>query len=374
MDVNGTCNDGFGAVRDAFAKNFDDGLEVGASVCVTVDGKPVVDLWAGDANESGDPWAEDTIVNVYSSTKTMASLCMLMLADRGQLDFSAPVAQYWPEFAANGKEGVLVSHVMAHTSGVCGFEEQIVAADLYDWDKCCTLLAAQAPWFEPGSQLGYQAVTQGYLQGEILRRITGQDIDQFFRAEVSGPLNADFHLSVDAEHDHRVGDLVPPAALAASETPGEDTIAYRTMINPVLQATEPKTREWRAAIIPAAGGFGNARSIGRVHSAMACGGTVDGVTLLTPEGVNVVLEKQHEGMDDVLMTENAMGMGFGISSAMMPLPPKAFFWGGWGGSLCMIDLDTRSTITYVMNRMEASLTGDVRGGNVVLAAFGALVG
>ncbi len=373
MEIHGTCNDEFVAVRDAFAKNFDDGSELGASVYITVDGKPVMDMWAGDADPHGTPWDRDTIVNVYSTTKTMAGLCMLMLADRGQLDFSAPVAQYWPEFAANGKEGVLVSHIMSHTSGVCGWDEPMEPEDLYDWDLCCSRLAAQAPWFEPGSQAGYQAITQGYLQGEILRRITGQDIDAFFRAEVSGPLGADFHISLDAEHDHRVGELLPPGPLPPEETPEPGSISARTG-NPKLDATEPQTREWRQAIIPAAGGFGNARSVGRVHSAMACGGTVDGVTLLRPESIEVVLDKQIEGMDAVLRTQVAHGMGFGVSGPMMPLPPRAFFWGGWGGSLAMIDLDTRATITYVMNRMDPTLTGDVRGGTVVLAAFGALMG
>jgi len=373
MEIQGTCDDGFGAVRDAFAKNFDDGTEVGASVFVTVDGKPVVDMWAGDANPAGDPWERDTIVNVYSTTKTMAAICMLMLADRGELDFAAPVAQYWPEFAANGKENVLVSQVMGHSAGMCGWDTPMTAADLYDWDLCCTRLAEQAPWFEPGSQPGYHAITQGYLQGEILRRITGQDIDTFFRTQVAGPLGADFHLSLDAEHDHRVGELIPPRPLTAEETPEAGSIAARTG-NPRLNATEPQTREWRAAVIPAAGGFGNARSVGRIHSAMACGGTVDGVTLLSPEGVEVALEKQSEGVDLVLRTEVAMGMGFGVSSPMMPLPPRTFFWGGWGGSSAIIDLDTRSTITYVMNRMDATLTGDMRGGSITLAAFGALMG
>lgn len=374
-EIHGTCDPRFEAVRDAFAGNFSQGLEVGASVCVTVDGEAVVDLWAGDADESGTPWASDTIVNVYSTTKTMAGLCMLMLADRGELDFSAPVATYWPEFAQNGKEGVLVSHIMAHTAGSSGFDTPISAEDLYDWEKVTSLLAAQAPWWEPGTMSGYHAVTQGYLQGEVLRRITGGTMDEFFRSEVSGPLGADFHISLDAEHDHRVGDLIPPASLAADlgADIDQESLAFRTLSNPVMTALEPRTRQWRAAEIPAAGGLGNARSVGRVHSAMACGGTVDGVSLLSPEGVEVALQEQHVGMDAVLGVDARFGMGFGLGNETMPLPPRSFYWGGWGGSLALIDLDTRSTVSYVMNRMESDLTGDPRGGAIGLAALTAIM-
>ncbi len=370
-EIHGRCDDAFESVRDAFAGNFEQGLEIGASAVVTVDGETVVDLWAGDADESGTPWAEDTIVNVYSTTKTMAGLCMLMLADRGELDFSAPVARYWPEFAQAGKEGVLVSHVMSHSAGLPGWVETISTEDLYDWEKVTGLLAAQAPHWEPGTVSGYHAITQGYLQSEILRRITGDTMDTFFRANVSDPLGADFHICLGPEHDGRVGDLVPPPKLfeEATAAAGADSEVLELLASPMLNALEPRTREWRAAEIPAAGGFGNARSVGRVHSAMACGGAVDGVTLLSSAGVERVLEPQIEGVDLVLGNEIRFGMGFGLASEMMPLPPRAFFWGGWGGSLALIDLDTRSTVTYVMNKMAPDLMGDTRGGAVALAAM-----
>ncbi len=192
MQTNGTCKPAFEAVRAAFAANFDAGLELGASVAVTVDGESVVDLWAGLATPGGRLWTEDTIVNVYSSTKTMASLCVLMLADRGKLDLDAPVATYWPEFAQNGKAGVLVSHVMAHSAGLPGFDPPLQVADLYDWKKCCDNLATQAPWWEPGTAVGYHAITQGYLQGELVRRVDGRTLGTFFREEVAARLGADF--------------------------------------------------------------------------------------------------------------------------------------------------------------------------------------
>ena len=369
--IHGTCSDEFAAVRRAFGANFAAGEELGASVAVTVDGEFVVDLWAGDADESGTPWSLDTIVNVYSTTKTMSGLCMLMLADRGELDFSAPVASYWPEFAQNGKEDVLVSHVMAHSSGLSGWEEPVSAADLYDWDKLTGLLAAQTPWWEPGTAVGYHTFTQGFLQGEILRRVTGESMDSFFRREVSEPLGADFHLCLDPEHDGRVGDLVPPPALgeAVLEAIESDSVASKSLANPMVTAMEPRTREWRAALIPAAGGIGNARSVGRVHSAMACGGSVDGVRLLSPQGVDAALAEQIRGHDQVLREESRFGMGFGLGTELMPLPDRCFYWGGWGGSVAIIDLDRQLTISCVMNRMAGELTGDLRAAGVVLAAM-----
>ena len=374
-DINGSCDERFAAVSEAFAANFAQGLEVGASVAVTLDGEFVVDLWAGDADESGTPWERDTIVNVYSTTKTMAGLCMLMLADRGELDFSAPVASYWPEFAQNGKEGVLVSQVMAHSSGLSGWQEPVEASDLYDWEKLTGLLAAQAPWWDPGAEVGYHTFTQGFLQGEILRRITGETMDSFFRREVSGPLGADFHLCLDSEHDHRVGRLVPPPALGEqlSEVIEPDSVSFKSLANPRVSAMEPRTREWRAALIPAAGGFGNARSVGRIHSAMACGGSVDGVRLLDPRGVEPAVEEQIRGVDLVLQAGARFGMGFGLGTDLFPLPDRSFHWGGWGGSLAIVDLERRLTISYVMNQMMAgAVVGDMRGESVARAAMAAV--
>ena len=243
MQTNGTCNPAFEAVRDAFLANFDAGGELGACVAATVNGEPVVDLWAGLAASDGRPWEHDTIVNVYSSTKTMASLCVLMLADRGKLDLDAPVATYWPEFAHNGKGGILVSHVMAHSAGLPRFAPPLQVTDLYDWTKCCNNLAAQAPWWQPGTGVGYHAVTQGYLQGELVRRIDGRTLGTFFREEIAGPLGADFHIGLDAGHDHRVAELVPPPHLFCEAYVGEPgSVAARMAICPQQDATEPATR------------------------------------------------------------------------------------------------------------------------------------
>jgi CubicO group peptidase (beta-lactamase class C family) len=375
MEINGFCDDSFSGVRDAFVGNFEAGNELGASVAVTHHGKPVVDLWAGDADEHGRPWLEDTIVNVYSTTKTMTFTCVLMLADRGLVDFDEPVATYWPEFAANGKEGVLLRHLMSHSAGLSGFDPAITATDLYDWDGICKGLAAQAPWWEPGTGSGYHLVTQGYLLGEVVRRVTGKSVGTFFRDEIAGPLGADFFIGLPASEDARVADLVPPdfEQMAASLPTAETSIATRSVLSCVLDATEPRTRAWRGAEIPAAGGTGNARSVARVHSALACGGTVDGVRLMSPETVEQVLVEQSNGTDKVLGVPMRFGMGFGLMSELIPLSPnpRSFFWGGWGGSIAVIDLDAELSVAYVMNKMGNGMAGDVRGGVIAFAAAAA---
>ena len=372
----GLCKPGFESVRGAFEGNFAAGNERGASVAMTVDGEPVVDLWAGRTNDAGNPWSEDTIVNVYSSTKTMASLCVLMVADRGLIDLTAPVAEYWPEFGRNGKERVLVSHVMSHSAGVPGFDPPLTTVDLYDWQRVCDNLAAQRPWWEPGTAFGYHALTQGYLQGELVRRVDGRTLGRFFAEEVAGPLGADFHIGLDPQHDERVADLVPPASSIAAEfadaPPG--SLGHRMVVGtPPLDGTEPRTREWRAAEIPAAGGIGNARSMARVHSAMACGGEIDGVRLLSEDTLVRATEIQFEGTDVLMNTPARFGMGFGLPSELIPFPnPRTLFWGGWGGSLCVIDLDARMSFAYAMNRMDSLIMGDLRAVNLVIGAFTAL--
>lgn len=376
-NVHGHCDDRFTGVRDTFAAAFERGEENGASVSVTVDGKPVVDIWAGVATDDGAEWAEDTLVNVYSTTKTMAATCVLMLADRGEVDLHAPVAEYWPEFKAAGKEGVTVAQVMSHTAGVSGFDPAITPEDLYDWDRTVDQLAGQAPWWEPGTQSGYHAITQGYLQGEVVRRVTGRSIGTFFREEVAEPLGADFHIGLPASEDGRVADLTPPPAAgleALASATASDSIAVRTLISCPIDATEPRTRAWRGAEIPAAGGTGNARSVGRIHSALACGGTVDGVTLMSEAGVERILEEQSHTDDLVLGLKVRFGMGFGLMNESIPLSasPRSFFWGGYGGSIALIDLDQRLTVTYTMNKMSSGLAGDLRGASIVFAAYAGL--
>ncbi|MDG2304425.1 MAG: serine hydrolase [Candidatus Binatia bacterium] len=370
VEIHGSCAPGYEPVRDVFLSHFEQGLEVGASVAVTRDGASVVDLWAGAARPDGTPWSQDTIVNVYSTTKTMAATTVLMLADRGEIDLDAPVARYWPEFAQNGKDGVLVRHVMSHSAGLSGFDPPLRSVEqLYDGEAICDALARQAPWWEPGTASGYHAFTQGFLQGEIVRRISGRTLGNFFREEVAEPLGADFHIGLDERHDARVAELVPPKEPLGTDSADSDSVASRTLASLKLDGTEPRTAAWRRAEIPAGGGHGNARSVARVLSALACGGSVDGVRLLSEAGVERILEEQTRGVDLVTGVPLVFGMGFGLSDPLTPISPneRAFFWAGWGGSMAVVDLDLRTSVAYAMNRMEGGLAGgDLRGG--VLAA------
>jgi CubicO group peptidase (beta-lactamase class C family) len=374
VDVQGECDPRFAGVREAFVANFDEGGELGASVAVTLHGEPVVDLWAGDADEAGRPWERDTIVNVWSTTKTMAATCLLVLADRGEVDLDAPVATYWPEFAARGKERVTTAQVMGHTAGLPGWDPPIAPESLYDWDAVTGALAAQAPLWEPGTASGYHAVTQGFLEGEVVRRVTGRTIGAFFRDEVAGPLGADFHIGLPESEDGRAGRMVPPGAdLGATQLP-ENPIAAKALLSCPLSGAEPNTRAWRAAEIPAAGGTGNARAVARVHAALANGGTLDGVTLLSPAGVERIFTEQSHTVDHVLGVRMRLGTGFGLINDVVPLSPnpRTCFWGGWGGSLAVVDLDAGMSVAYVMNRMAGGLVGDLRGAMLVLAAYASL--
>lgn len=377
-EVQGRVDGAFERVRDAFRANFDDGLDVGASATVTVDGAVVADLWGGTLDREGTtPWKQDTIINVFSTTKTMCNLSALVLHDRGELDVDAPVAKYWPEFAQNGKEGVLVKHFLAHTAGLPGWDQKITTEDLYDWDKCCSLLAAQAPWWTPGDRSGYHGLTQGYLVGEVVRRVTGKTLGQFFAQEIAGPLGADFHIGTGPEHDARIAPVIPAPPIASTEGGGaadKTSVAYRSFANPVLRAESSFTEAWRRAEIPAAGGHGNARGVAAVQSIVSNGGTVGGVTLLSPATCERILEVQSAGRDRVLGIGVTFGIGYGLNSPRAPIAPNArvCYWGGWGGSLVVNDLDARMTMAYVMNRMGEGTVGDDRAHTILRAVYGCL--
>src|SRR4029453_5875474 len=310
-DIQGSYDELFTAVPSALAGLLDDG-DAGASVAVFVDGEPVVDVWGGFADPAPPiPWQRDTITNVWSVTKTMTALCALVLADRGELDLAAPGARYWREFAVAGKEKVLVRHVLAHTAGLPDWDGPV--EDLYDWPSATARLAAQAPQWEPGSAAGYHSLTQGFLVGEVVRRITGRSLGDFFAEEVARPLGADFHIGLPAEHDHRVALTVPPSSRDedyAASAPGSSA--------PPAAGTAVRVRDgnsvaWRRAQIPAASGFGNARSVALVQSVLACGGAVRGVRLLSQSGCDRAREEQFSGEDRILGMPVRYGLGYGMS-------------------------------------------------------------
>ena len=372
--ADGFVQDKFAGAKAAFEANFESGADVGASFCATKDGETVVDLWGGWADaEKTRPWTRDTIVNVYSTTKTMTFLCALILADRGELDFDAPVAKYWPEFAANGKTEVKVSHLMAHSAGLSGWREPMQKEDLYDWEKATSLLAAQAPLWPPGAQSGYHAITQGYLIGEVVRRITGRTIGTFFRQEIAEPLGADFWIGLPASEDARVADLIPPPPGGTLADMAQTEIQKISLTNPSVDVLETRTRAWRGAEIPAGGGTGNARSVAEIHAILANGGVAKGKRFLSEAGCRKALELQIEGTDLVLGLPARFGMGFGLPSATVPLPnPNTIYWGGYGGSLIVIDMDARTTFAYVMNKMGDGTQGDLRAFGIMGAMWAAL--
>jgi CubicO group peptidase (beta-lactamase class C family) len=375
MDVQGTCEPGFEGVRAALADNLESGKDVGACAAVTVDGRIVADVWGGHQDAAKTtPWERDTIINVWSTTKTMAALSMLVLIDRGEIDVDAPVATYWPEFKAGNKEDVLVRHIMSHTAGLSGWQEPMKAEDLYDWDLACARLAAQEPWWEPGAASGYHAITQGYLEGEVIRRVTGQTIGAFFAEEIAGPLGADFHIGTGPEHDDRIALVIPPPPLIPEGVEIDpDSVAIRTLSNPPLDAAQSWTVPWRRAEIPAANGHGNARSVALVQSILACGGESNGTRLFSENTANVVFREQCDGTDLVLGAPLRHGIGYGLPGELIPLPnPRTCFWGGWGGSLIIVDLDARMTVSFVMNRMGEGTVGDDRSVGILLAAYGGL--
>ena len=374
MEIHGTCNPQFAGVREVFAENFAQRGEVGASVAVSLEGELVVDLWGGHRDRAGSlPWERDTIVNVYSTTKTMAALTALMLADRGELDLYAPVRNYWPEFAQNGKERVQVRHFLSHSAGLSGMDEPMSGEDVYDWRKMTVALARQAPWWEPGTRSGYHSITQGHLIGELVRRITGQTLGAFFRKELAEPLAADFHIGIGPEHDQRIGELIPPKATAADQA-APDSIASRTFANPFIKAKAAATRAWRAAEIPAANGHGNARSVVAVQTLVANLGCANGKRLMSEAGCRAIFDQQTHGKDLVLGVPIKFGMGYGITTDEMPMGPNEHiaYWGGWGGSTAVIDQDAKLCVSYVMNRMESSLMGDLRGFKLLQAAHRSL--
>ena len=375
-EVAGTCGERFEPVRAALAAQLASGEELGASIVVNVDGETVVDIWGGFRDEARTaPWTRDTITNVWSTTKTVTNLAALMLADRGQLDVYAPVAQYWPEFAANGKQDIKVRHVLSHTAGVSGWEQPFSTQDMYDWDKSTSQLAAQSPWWEPGSASGYHALNQGHLVGEIIRRITGKSLKQFVAEEIAGPLGADFQIGAAERDWDRIADVVPPPPLPFDmDSIDPQSPAFKTMTGPVPDASAANTAGWRHADMGACNGHGNARSVARILSALALDGQVDGVRLLGPETIGLIFDEQSRGVDLVLGVPLRFGIGYGLPllETIGYLPDERIcFWGGWGGSIIAMDLGRRMTISYMMNKMGPGVIGSDRSEAYVRAIYGA---
>lgn len=374
IEVQGYCNDKFSAVKEAFRKNFQDDLDTGASFAATVNGRYVVDIWAGYADAARTRlWDRDTIVNVYSTTKAMTAICMNMLVDRGLLDLDAPVARYWPEFAQAGKENIPVWYLLTHQSGVAGLDERIPTEALYDWDRIIGLLEKQEPMWEPGTAFGYHALTFGYLNGEVIRRITGKTPGTFLREEVTGPLDADFYIGLPETEDARVADLIPYEPGKPLSPPSPNSLQARIDGNPGISVENTRSRAWRGAEIPAGNGHGNARGMARVGAAIACGGELDGVRLMGLDTIKRMGTEKVSGTDLVLGVPFRYGLGFGLYPRTSPgsVTETNFGHGGAGGSMLVMDPNAGVSWSYAMNRMRMDMP-DTRTGRLSEALYASL--
>lgn len=382
--INGEVAPGYEPVRDAFRANFDRHGDVGAAFSLYVRGEQVVDLWGGVADEdSGRPWQEETLQLVFSTTKGAAAICAHLLAQRGELDLDAPVVEYWPEFGAEGKDRVPVRWLLSHRSGLPTVEAHLTPSEVCAWQPIVEALAAQKPYWEPGTAHGYHALTYGWLVGEVVKRIDGRSIGRFFADEVAAPLGLDFFIGLPEEEEWRVSKLVTariggiPPELDVESLPEQirDLILAASdpegMLQRALTVTRPtaldfNSREVHAAEIPAANGITTARSLARMYAATV--GEVDGVRILDQGTITDATAEQSNGPDKVLMIPTRFGSGFFIPSAFSPLlGAGSFGHPGAGGSLGMADADREIGFGYVMNKMQQNLSGDPRTLSLVAA-------
>ena len=382
VDIQGSCDSRFEQVRQAFAENFAERGEVGAAVSIVHQGKMVVDLWGGHVDTARTrAWQQDTLVNVFSTTKGITALCAHMLVDRGQLDLDAPVATYWPEFSQAGKDALPVRYLLSHQAGLAGARQKLTAQDLYNWQTVTDALASQEPWWEPGTQHGYHAITYGYLVGELIKRITGLTPGAFVRQELTEPLGIDFYIGVSGEFDARIAELIPPPPLPAG-TPDPlaalagkpESMAASALANPPVSAQLANTADWRAAELPAANGHGTARGLARVYGALAQDCVLDGKQLLSQKTLAQAIEQQCAGTDAVLKLDMSWALGFILSGSgrIYGPNPNAFGHSGYGGSFGCADIQTQLGIGYTMNFMSRDVAGDKRGIALIKAAHASL--
>jgi CubicO group peptidase (beta-lactamase class C family) len=362
VQINGFCDERFASVRAAFENNFELGLELGATFALAIEGEIVVDLWAGHADMGRTrPWQEDTIAPVYSTAKTVTALCGLMILDRGLIDLDAPVARYWPEFAAAGKADIPVRYLFCHASGVAGLDPPITPAVLVDWDLVVSKLAAQAPWWEPGTRSGYHAFTFPILIGELVRRTTGLTPTGFLREEVTAKIDADFQFEMTKRDEHRLAET----ERGGERVVGKDSFAYRAM-GVITDAIPPEDPSWKKAV---ASGYGNARSLAKLGSILANGGSLYGHLFLSKETARLAYREQIYKKDLVLGMPVRFGLGFGLASKEFPLPfPNAFHWGGYGGSSVIMEPDAKACWSYVPNKLDPAAIIDDRGTKLITAA------
>ena len=387
IDSQGTTASGFEGVRETFESNFAKGLEVGASFSAYYRGEKVVDLWGGTADpETERAWDENTLALVFSTTKGAVAMCANKLAQEGALDVDAPVARYWPEFAAADKGEIPVSFLLSHQAGLAWTDGEMTLADALSWDPVVEALARQVPHYEPGTQHGYHATTYGWLVGEVIRRITGKSVGTYFHDEIAVPLGVDFWIGLPESEEPRVAPLVggfadpllasdPEVQAFVDEIMGPDTILGKALLAPGGAFAGPEiwnSRALHAAEAPAVNGIGDARSLARMYA--ACIGEVDGVRILTDEQLRRATTQLTTGPNRVLLDMDIQfGLGFMLRSTLIELGgARSFGHFGAGGSVGWADPDAELAFGYVMNKMDMGLAGDIRSYELMNACYAAL--
>ncbi len=358
-NVEGSCDPRFDAVRAAFAENFADGLELGASLSISVDGRNVVDLWGGHLDAAKTrPWERDSLVCVFSCTKGIVALATMWAVANDLVDLDAPVAAYWPEFAAEGKDTLPVRYLLTHQAGLPAIRQRMPFGSLSDWQAMTGALAAEVPWWTPGDGHGYHGVTFGHLIGEVLRRVTGRTCGQLIGDELAGPLGIELLMPLPSELDSRTSDLVvemDPAGTFFDRWNAKTSLGPRAFGNPP-DSNDPRhtvSELWRRAEIPAANLHANARALDRLFSVLACGGSVPELTVAPTDLVEEFGRCHVRGDDLVMELPTAFGLGFEHTIPEWRFGPGERTYGhnGSGGSLAIVDPDAGVSLGYAMNRL-----------------------
>lgn len=372
--IHGECEPGFEAVRDAFETNFTAEDEVGASVSVVIDGRKVVDLWGGWRERTMTrPWERDTIVCMMSVAKAVSATCLHMLVDRGQVELDAPVARYWPEFAQNGKEKVLVRHVLDHTAGLPILTDKLHPEAMFDHALMVAALARQAPLWEPGAQAGYHVHNQGFLIDEIVRRVDGRTLPTFLREEVTGPLGIDYQFGLSLADQARCAEFIQATegTIFAARNGDPAKIVSRAW-DQLPDPLDLNLRQWREATITSASGHGNARAVARLYGALARGGELDGVRLMSPATLERAITEQHNMVEVMMERPYHQALGYLLTSepiVWMGRGPRSFGHHGVGGSIGLGDPDAKLGFAYAMNKMHMRPDNGPRARRLIEAVY-----
>ena len=375
VSIEGEVAAGFEPARDAFAGNFHrpgDFGEVGAAVAIYHRGRCVVDLWGGHADRGRTrPWTRETLVNIWSATKAAAAVAVARLVDQGLIAYWDPVANVWPAFAQAGKDSVTIGQVMSHQAGLPGFVDSTRLEDLYDWAGCVAKLERQAPAWPPGTETSYHAMTFGFLAGEIVRRVVGVSPGAYIAREIAGPLRADIHVGLAEALEPRVAETLGPKRPPTRPSFPQSDTARTALTNPATGPSAPNRRAWRAAELPAANGQASAQGLARLYAALAGGGVLDGVRVLSPEAIAAMTAPAapRGRRDGFLGFTDCWGMGVMLNTPGLYGPnPKSFGHSGWGGAFGCADPDAGLAIGYVCNQMGPDLTDDPRAASLCAAA------